>query len=212
MAADGVTRLVVVRHGQTDWNAALRIQGHTDIALNALGRWQAAQLMLALADDGLQAIYSSDLQRAVDTARPFADAAGLPVQIEPGLRERRFGRFEGLSFAEIESRWPDDARRWRQREPGFAPGGGESLQAFQARCVAACATLAERHRGQSLLLVSHGGVLDCLYRAATRVALDAPRSWQLGNVSVNRLLHVETGFSLVGWNDERHLQDAPEPG
>ena len=205
-------RLFVLRHGQTAWNAEQRIQGHLDMPLNDTGHWQARCLAQALKGESLSAIYSSDLQRAVDTARPFADAAGLPVQIEPGLRERRFGRFEGLSFAEIESRWPDDARRWRQREPGFAPGGGESLQAFQARCVAACATLAERHRGQSLLLVSHGGVLDCLYRAATRVALDAPRSWQLGNVSVNRLLHVETGFSLVGWNDERHLQDAPEPG
>jgi 2,3-bisphosphoglycerate-dependent phosphoglycerate mutase len=105
----------------------------------------------------------------------------------------------------VEAQWPDDARRWRQREPDFAPGGGESLTAFYARCVAACATLAARHRGQTILLVAHGGVLDCLYRAATRVALDAPRSWQLGNAAVNRLLHSEAGFTLVGWNDDRHL-------
>lgn len=205
---DGATRVVAVRHGQTDWNAQLRIQGHTDIALNEQGRRQAAQLARALADEGLHAVYSSDLQRAHDTAHAVAAPAGLVVQHAPGLRERRFGRFEGLTFAQIDERWPEDARRWRQREPDFSPGGGESLTVFHARCVAACAALAARHRGQTILLVAHGGVLDCLYRAATRVALDAPRTWQLGNAAVNRLLHSEGGFTLVGWNDDRHLEGA----
>jgi 2,3-bisphosphoglycerate-dependent phosphoglycerate mutase len=199
------TRVVAVRHGETDWNAQLRIQGHTDIALNERGRWQAARLAQALVDEDVQAVYSSDLQRAHATAHAVATVAGLKVQAELGLRERQFGSFEGLTFAQVEAQWPDDARRWRQREPDFAPGGGESLSAFYARCVAACAALAARHRGQTILLVAHGGVLDCLYRAATRVALDAPRSWQLGNAAVNRLLHSEAGFTLVGWNDDRHL-------
>lgn len=205
MSHDGATRVVAVRHGETDWNAALRIQGHTDIALNERGRRQAGQLAQALADEGLQAVYSSDLQRAHATAHAVASRVGLAVQPEPGLRERHFGRFEGLTFTQIGEQWPDDARRWRQREPDFAPGDGESLNVFQARCVAACAALAERHRGQTILVVAHGGVLDCLYRAATRVALNAPRSWQLGNATVNRLLHTEAGFTLVGWDDARHL-------
>jgi len=203
-----VTRVLAVRHGETDWNAALRIQGHTDIALNERGRWQAAQLARALADEELHAVYSSDLQRAHATAHAVAVNAGLAVQHDLGLRERGFGDFEGLTFAEIEARNPEHARRWRQRDPGFAPGGGgESLQRFYARCVATAAALAARHRGQTVLLVAHGGVLDCLYRAATRVALDAPRSWQLGNATVNRLLHTDDGFTLVGWNDAAHLHD-----
>ena len=207
MAGDGATRVVAVRHGETDWNTQTRIQGHTDIELNARGRWQAVRLAQALADEGVQAVYSSDLQRAHDTAQAVAAGAGLAVQHALGLRERHFGTFEGLTFPQIDERWPDDARRWRQREPDFAPGGGESLNVFYARCVQACAELADRHRGQTILVVAHGGVLDCLYRAATRVALNAPRTWQLRNAAVNRLLHSDGGFTLVGWDDARHLDD-----
>lgn len=207
--ASNATRVIAVRHGETDWNAALRIQGHTDIALNARGRDQAARLVQALADEELHAVYSSDLGRAHHTALGCAGARGLAVQHDLGLRERGFGSFEGQTFEQIEQQWPDQARRWRQRDPGFAPSGGESLNDFYARCVGACAALAERHRGQAILVVAHGGVLDCLYRAATRLALDAPRSWQLGNAAVNRLLHSEAGFALVGWNDSRHLDDEP---
>ncbi len=199
------TRVIAVRHGQTDWNAAQRIQGHTDIALNATGRRQAEQLAQTLAHETVHAIYSSDLRRTRETAGPYAERARLPVQDEPGLRERGFGDFEGRSFIEIEDRWPEQARRWRQRDPDFAPTGGESLAAFNARCVDACARLALRHRGQTILVVTHGGVLDCLYRAATRTGLQAPRTWALGNASVNRLLHSEAGFVLLGWNDEQHL-------
>lgn len=204
-ATEGATRVIAVRHGETAWNAELRIQGHTDIALNARGRWQAAQLARALAHEAVHAVYSSDLSRARDTALAYAAGVGLAVHDEPGLRERGFGHFEGLTFAEIESRWPGDAARWRRREPGFAPGDGESLHDFHHRCVGACAALAARHRGQTILVVAHGGVLDCLYRAATRTAVDAPRSWQLGNATVNRLLHSDEGFTLVGWNDDQHL-------
>lgn len=199
------TRVVLVRHGETDWNAGTRIQGHSDIPLNARGRWQAARLAEALAHEELHAVYASDLQRAHDTALPAARAAGLEVRHEGGLRERGFGAFEGLTFAEIESRWPEDAARWRRREPAFAPGGGEALQDFHARSVAAVEALARRHRGQTVLVVSHGGVLDSLYRAATREALDAPRSWQVANAAVNRLLHSDEGFVLVGWDDRAHL-------
>lgn len=209
MNTDLSTRVIAVRHGETDWNADLRIQGHTDIPLNERGNWQAARLAVALAHEDVHAVYSSDLQRARATALAFAQSVGLPVLHEAGLRERQFGRFEGLTFAEIEARWPDEAQRWRQRDPDFAPGdGGEALGAFHQRSVDTCADLARRHRGQTILLVSHGGVLDCLYRAATRATAQTPRSWQIGNATVNRLLHSEDGFTLVGWNDASHLEQA----
>ena len=206
------TRLLLIRHGETDWNAAQRIQGHTDIPLNATGQRQAARMAQALAHEELAAVYSSDLLRAAATAAPLAQAAGLPVVHERALRERHFGAFEGASFLEIEQRWPDDARRWRQRDPAFAPGGGESLLQFYDRVVAATLRLAAGHPGQAIALVAHGGVLDCLYRAATRIALDAPRSWQLGNASINRLLHSPEGLVLVGWNDTRHLDADNDDG
>jgi 2,3-bisphosphoglycerate-dependent phosphoglycerate mutase len=203
------TRLVVVRHGETAWNVDKRIQGHTDIELNARGRWQAERLAGALADAGLQAIYSSDLRRAADTAAAVGRASGCPVTHDAGLRERAFGDFEGVTFDDVQRRWPDEAARWRRREPGFGPGGGERLADFYARCVGTALRLAARHPGQAIALVAHGGVLDCLYRAATRIELDAPRTWQLANASINRLLHAEGALVLVGWNDGAHLEAAP---
>jgi probable phosphoglycerate mutase len=199
------TRLVAIRHGETAWNAQQRLQGHRDIPLNALGLRQAASLGPALAGEGLAAVVASDLQRAWQTGSALAGALGLPLLAEPGLRERGFGLLEGLTHAEIEAGWPAQARRWRTREPGFAPEGGESLLQFQARCLATVDRLAAAHAGHTIALVCHGGVLDMLYRAATHVALDHPRSWPLGNASINRLLHTPQGLSLVGWNDSAHL-------
>ena len=204
------TRVFALRHGQTAWNAERRLQGHLDIALDATGRWQAAQLARALAGEDLAALYSSDLQRARDTAQALAAATGLPVGIDAELRERRFGFLEGHSHDEIEARFPVDALHWRQRSLDVAPGGGETLTAFDARCVQAVSRLAARHPGQAIAVVAHGGVLDCLYRRATGIALDAPRTWQLGNAAINRLLYTGEGFALVGWDDHRHLQ-AREP-
>ncbi len=206
MTTLAATRVVLIRHGETAWNADTRIQGQLDIALNERGRWQAARMADALADEGIEVIVSSDLQRARATAQALADVTGLPLQLDPGLRERRFGCFEGRTFQEVDTTWPQEALRWRQRDPEWAPAeGGESLLVFYARCVAASEAVLSAHAGRVVALVAHGGVLDCLYRAATRQHLQAPRSWQLGNASINRLLHTDEGFTLVGWNDARHL-------
>lgn len=207
-AAGSATRVLAIRHGETAWNVATRIQGQLDIGLNETGRWQAGQLAEVLRAEGLAAVYSSDLSRAFDTAALTAARAGLPVQVDEGLRERHFGRFEGLTFHEIAERWPEDSERWRRRDPAFAPPGGESLTAFYARCVGAAERLAGAHPGQSIALVAHGGVLDCLYRAATRQSLQAPRTWLVTNASVNRLLYTAQGFALVGWADSSHLESA----
>ena len=200
------TRVLAIRHGETAWNADTRIQGQRDIALNATGVWQAARLAEALADDGISAIYSSDLLRARATAEALAVVVGLPVLMDAGLRERHFGEFEGFTFAEIEARWPAQSERWRRREADFGPLGGETLTDFYARSVATATRLVAAHPGQTVALVAHGGVLDCLYRAATRVALQAPRTWQIGNAGINRLLYSPEGFVLVGWNDVGHLE------
>ena len=199
------TRLILIRHGETPWNRIARIQGHTDIPLSPLGLSQAERVAEALADEPLAAIYSSDLIRARQTAEALARVQGLPVRFDAGLRERAFGRFEGLTWEEISKGYPEDAMRWRRREPDFAVGGGESLNRFSARCLDAARRAAIAHPGQAIALVAHGGVLDCLYRAATRAALEAPRSWQLGNATINRLLATTDGFTLIGWNDDRHL-------
>lgn len=203
--SDSATRVIAVRHGETAWNRATRVQGHTDISLSDTGLWQARRLAHALADAGISAVYASDLQRAVQTAHAVAQRAGVQVVTDPDLRERHFGVFEGRTFAEIEQRWPEQALRWRRRDPDFGAEGGETLADFNARSVACATRLAARHPGETIALVAHGGVMDCLYRAATRVGLQAQRTWQLGNASINWLLYSEEGFTLVGWNDELHL-------
>ncbi len=200
-----LTRVVAVRHGETAWNVQTRIQGQLDIGLNTIGFRQAERLGRALADESLDAIYASDLQRAADTARAVSERAGVAVRTDAALRERGFGSFEGLTWAEVERQHPDESRRWRERDASFGPPGGETLAVFYERAVGALAAIAARHRGQHIAIVTHGGVLDALYRAASRIALDAPRTWQLGNASINRVLHGEHGFSLVGWNDSLHL-------
>lgn len=202
------TRLIALRHGETAWNRDTRIQGHLDIPLNDTGHWQGQRLGQALAGEAIAAIYASDLSRAWDTASHVAQATGAPVVVEPALRERSFGRFEGRTFAEIEAESPEEARRWRQRDPHFAPEGGESLVQLYSRVVAVAERLAARHPGELIALVAHGGVMDVLYRAATRLDLQAPRTWHLGNAAINRLLWTPQGFSLVGWGDVGHLSDA----
>ena len=203
------TRLIVVRHGETAWNVDTRIQGHLDIPLNATGLWQARQLGDALAGEAISAIYTSDLLRARRTAQAVADATGAALVDEPGLRERAFGSFQGRTFAEVEAEQPEQARRWRQRDPDYAPEGGESLRALRERVVDTTHRLAARHPGELVLLVTHGGVLDVLYRAATRQDIQAPRTWQLGNAAINRLLWTPGhGLSLVGWADTQHLEHA----
>lgn len=203
---DQVTRILALRHGETAWNVDTRLQGQLDIPLNDTGRWQAQRLAQALADEPLAAIYSSDLSRALETAQALlAVRSGQQLRLDTRLRERHFGAFQGQTWADIETHWPEASLRWRQRDLTFAPPGGENLPDFSARVVSAAAALAAAHPGETIALVAHGGVMDCLYRAATRIALSAPRSWQLGNASINRLLYSPEGFSLVGWSDTHHL-------
>ncbi len=202
------TRIIAVRHGETAWNVDTRIQGHLDIPLNETGQWQAQQLAQALAGEPIDAIYASDLQRAYATAQAVADATGAPITPETGLRERSFGHFQGRTFAEIEAEMPEDARRWRKRDPEYVPEGGESLVMLRERIERTVFALAEKHPGEQVLMVAHGGVLDVLYRMATRQEIQAPRTWQLSNAAINRLLWTPDGLTLVGWADTQHLDNA----
>ena len=199
------TRIVAIRHGETAWNVDTRIQGHLDIPLNTTGLWQADQVARALADEPITAIYTSDLKRAHATAQAVARSTGAPLTTHIGLRERSFGHFQGRTFAEIEAELPEDAHRWRKRDPHYAPEGGESLVTLKERIERTVAQLAQQHLGEQVVMVAHGGVLDVLYRLATCQDIQAPRTWQLSNAAINRLLWTPDGLSLVGWADTQHL-------
>ena len=208
-ATTAPVRITAVRHGETAWNAVTRIQGHIDIDLNARGQQQAQQVGAALADVGLNHIYTSDLARARNTAAAIAQHAGFApesVVLVPGLRERGFGVFEGKTHAEIEAEWPEEAQRWHQRLPDWAPQGGETPLQLRDRITHAVNEIAARHPGEHIALVAHGGVLDMLYRLATGQDVNAVRTWDLGNCTINRLLWTPQGLSLVGWADTSHLE------
>ena len=201
------TRIIAVRHGETAWNVETRIQGQLDIGLNDKGVWQAQRAGRALAEESVDAVYSSDLARACATAQAIAEHSPQPLKVQPhiGLRERAFGKFEGLTYAAITEQWPEEARLWRTRDPDFAPLGGESPVQVLAHVAKTVNEIASGHLGEQIVLVSHGGVMDMLYRLATQQSVSAPRTWALGNAAINRLLWTPDGLTLVGWSDTRHL-------
>ena len=181
------TSLLVIRHGETAWNAEHRIQGHLDIPLSATGIRQAACLADRLAGETVDAVYSSELARAWLTAAPLAARLGLDIIADTRLRERSFGVFEGLTVDEIATQHPEGFRRWRERDPAWAIDGGESGQQLIDRVLSALHDIVARHRGETVAVVTHGGVLDVVYRAARSLAWDAPREHQMLNASINRL-------------------------
>lgn len=203
------TRIIAVRHGETEWNVAARLQGHLNVELNDKGRWQAQCLARALAQEPIAAIYTSDLLRALATAQAIAEqscsTSARPPRLHTGLRERGFGIFAGQTYAQIAIDWPEEFQRWHARDPHFIPRGGESLLQVHARVSHAVHQLASQHQGEQIVLVAHGGVMDVLYRMATNQVINAPRNWQLGNAAINRLLWTPQALTLVDWSDTRHL-------
>jgi probable phosphoglycerate mutase len=201
--------ILLIRHGETAWNRERRMQGHIDIPLNDEGRRQARAVGLALAGEPPQAIVASDLQRARDTAQAIADVHQLPLQLSDALRERCYGAFEGMTYKEIGERYPEAMRQWKARDlhARFPAGerNAETLHEFHHRCVSAVTDIARRYDSGKLVIVAHGGVLDCLYRAATGMALDAERNFSIINAAINRLHWDGSRFSLLHWGDDTHL-------
>lgn len=204
------TRILALRHGETTWNQDKRLQGQLDIPLNERGHWQAARAAAALRDEPIAAVYSSDLARAHQTAHAIAAALALEVRTHSGLRERHFGAFQGKTWTELEVEEPEATQAWRTRVPDFAPGGGETLLQLRERIEATFDGIAARHPGEQIVIVAHGGVLDMVYRLATGLELQAPRTWTVENAAINRLLWTPEGLSLVGWADASHLEDGSD--
>jgi probable phosphoglycerate mutase len=148
-----VTTIFLARHGETDWNAEQRWQGHADTALNERGREQARVLARRLADVAFEAVYASDLQRARETAEIVAAALGLSVRLEPALREIDVGSWQGLTNTEVLARFP-----------GVDRADGETLDAFRERVLGALHAICERHDGGNVLVVAHGGCVRTIQR------------------------------------------------
>lgn len=207
------TELILVRHGETDWNTEKRLQGHIDTPLNAAGRNQALALAAALAASAADHVISSDLVRTLDTARPIADLLGLEIETNRNLRERCFGAFEGLQSDQIAARFPDAWRQWQAREVDARyPAGeriAETLAEFEARVGKVLAAIGQAWPGKRVIVVTHGGFLDGAYRLATAMALSAPRNFDVRNASINRFeWHAPRGLRLLEWGAVAHLPSA----
>ncbi len=206
--------IILVRHGETEWNHQRRIQGQIDIPLNAVGLRQADAVARRLADRPVTAIYTSDLQRASQTAAPIAAACRLPAQPDARLRERHFGEFQGGYYEELQRTSPARHQRMLSRDLDFDLDGGETIPVLYERVRQALVEYATRHPEGLVVVVTHGGVLDCGYRLATGLALDAPRTFGLFNASLNTI-SAQSGaqsclFSLVLWGQVEHLSDAAD--
>ena len=199
------TRVLLVRHGETAWNVEGRIQGHVNTALNALGQAQARALGERLLHVKFDAVYSSDLQRAYETARWAVLDSGGTVIPEPRLRERHLGVLQGLTGPEAIASQPGAWNTFKSRDPAAVLAGGESLDEFFRRAVAVVEELVHRHAGTHLLLVTHGGVLDAIYRHATGMPLARARDFPVYNASVNILCHEDNGWRIEKWGDISHL-------
>jgi len=207
-----MTEIFLIRHGETAWNAERRLQGHLDIPLNKEGERQAAALAQALSGEAVDMIISSDLSRAASTARAVAERHGLPLHTDASLRERCFGAFEGLLYDELEAHFPDAYAQWKVRDPHARyPDGerrAETFAEFAQRAVEAVSRIAEMHRGKRIVIVSHGGVLDAVYRAAHGMDITAPRTFDVLNASINHIRWDGERLEVLRWSDNAHLDVA----
>lgn len=202
-----MVRLLLVRHGETAWNAAGRFQGQTDMPLSPIGQRQAEALARLLLAEGIEALYSSDLQRAWETADCIATTLGLPVQPEPRLREMAFGHWEGLTFAETQQRHSDALAAWQDDPMHIAPPGGETLLQVADRVNAVLQQMVTVYQTQTVVLVAHGGPLRVLL--CLGLGLPARAHWQFVVTpgSLSELSLSDQGAILIRLNMTHHLDE-----
>ncbi len=199
------TYVIVVRHGETHWNIEGRRQGHLDSTLTEKGRAQAEALSERFTAESCNAIYSSDLGRAFDTARIIAERTGHEVVADSRLRERNLGIFQGLNGDEIRERFPVEYQEHRNGGADHAVPSGESFRQQTERNILCLEELAQRHAGEIIMVVTHGGVLSALFRHTLAIPLDAPRRFSFKNASVNLFKYQDGIWGLETWGDITHL-------
>lgn len=201
-----MTEIILIRHGETEWNLCGRWQGHADSALSSRGIAQAEALSERMAKEEVDHVYASDLERAQHTARLAGREVKWPLKLMPELRERDLGVLEGLTTDEMLIECPDVYRSFREGGPEYQPPGGESFKQFYDRCTSALENLACLHPGKKIVAVTHGGVLGAIFRYVLRIPLDADRNFVLLNCSLNRIQKGGDRWNLVSWGDVAHLQ------
>lgn len=204
------TEILIIRHGQTAWNKMKRLQGHSDIPLNEKGEQQAIALGETLKGEALDAIYASDLLRAVKTAEAIAKWHSLPVNVDLDLRERCYGVFEGMHAEEIEQQYPESHAAWHAADPDhvFPPGErqAESIRQFSHRALAALMRCAQQHLDQKIAVIAHFGIIESAYRAAHGIPLGERLRMPVLNTSINRFTISNGEIRLLAWGETEHLE------
>lgn len=205
-----MAKLILVRHGETEWNKSLRYQGQSDIRLNEKGIEQAARVRERLSPEKIDVIYSSDLVRAHETAEIIAARHSiLEICQSPLLRETNFGEAEGLTFGEIKDRYPqitDDLQSWRTRSPELHFPGGESIIQLAARVGQFVGQLKDHKPEETVLVVAHGGSLQVLICLLLGIDLNHWFQMRLSNASVTVMDISPYLAVLVGLNDTCHIR------
>lgn len=200
-----MTTFLIVRHGETDWNVAGRLQGWRDSPLTATGRAQAEAVAARLAREPVDALVASDLGRTQATAAPIAAGLGLPVTSDPGLRERCYGILEGMTWAEIERRHGEAYGRLIARDQDYRVPEGESGIQFRNRVFDAFERLTATHGDARVAVITHGGVLGIVYRRAHDIALEMPRTFSVPNAALNRARIEGRRWTIELWAEVEHL-------
>lgn len=201
------TQVIIVRHGQTEWNIANIRQGHLDSPLTDEGTAQAKALARRLIRERFSALYSSDLGRAMQTAQIISEATGHEIITDPRLRERHLGIFQGLIGDEIREKYPEEYKLHRSLGPDYVIPGGESVRQQVARNLSYLNEIAVKHLGETIVVITHGGVLSGLFRHTFSIPFEAPRRFEFTNAGLNVFVYEDGNWFLQTWGDLSHLAD-----
>ena len=199
-------QIYIVRHGETEWNAQGRVQGHTDIDLSDTGRWQAQVVARRLEQVTFSAAYCSDLSRTRETAEIILGQSGTPLHPTLQLREYHKGVFEGLTVPEYSKKFPDQYQASLVNDLDFAPTGGETVRQTSRRMAKFVSDTIPRHLDDTVLIVGHGGSLRSLIVALMDLPLEANWKFVMGNCAVSVLHTYPNNTVLHLYNDTAHLQ------
>ena len=199
------TQIIIVRHGQTEWNIRGIRQGYLDSPLTAKGARPGKSFGAALGAGEIHRAVQQRSGRALQTAQEVAKVTGHEIVTDARLRERHLGIFQGLNAEEINAKHPEERRLMRSQGPGYVIPGGESMVQQVERNIECLNELAKRHQGEQIVVVTHGGVVSGFFRHTLEIALEAPRRFEFVNAGINVFAHEDGNWMLLTWGDVSHL-------
>lgn len=204
--------LLIVRHGETEWNAEGRIQGHTDIGLSEKGAEQARSLGQRLADRQIDVAYSSDLKRTSETAKLALGGRDITLNETPRLREYNKGIFEGMTLSEIQEKFPAEYPKYLEKDLSYAPEGGETTRDVSTRMASIFSEIKANHLDETVLVVSHGGVLRAAMVSLLGMPLEGNWSFVFGNCGLTMVDTYTDNAVLQLFNDTSHINGTVHQG